>query len=80
MDNIIDLADERDKRDGPDPECRTTDQYGRPMFMFSFDYRYENKDYSLSFWAYDQADAEARIAALKETAEYSGQIYSIIPA
>ncbi|NTG94246.1 hypothetical protein [Rhizobium rhizogenes] len=72
---IIDLASERDKRDGPDPEFVTTDECGRKMFAFRAEYRIDGSTFGIHFFAYDFGDAERRILAMRETLSLSGQIY-----
>jgi hypothetical protein len=72
---IIDLASERDKRGGPDPEFVTTDEFGRKMFAFRAEYKIDGLTFGIHFFAYDFGDAERRISAMREMLSLSGQIY-----
>lgn len=80
MSNVIDLSAERDKRNGPAPEFRCTDTDGFPMFAFLAEYEIDGRWFGISFYAYDLADADSRIAAIKESLSYRGQIMSVIDA
>lgn len=79
--NVIDLATEREKRDGPDPEFTYLDPMtGIRWNQYTCDYRFEDKSYAVTIWAQSFEDAEARIEAMKQTLTLGGQIYSEIPA
>jgi hypothetical protein len=56
-----------------DPEYRSCDQWGRPMFHFSIEYRHLSKLWTASIWAYDEGDAEARLAAIRTGGTVAGQ-------
>ena len=72
MTDIIDLTAERDKRDGPDADCITHDEYGRPLYTFIAEYRRGDATFSIEFWAYDQDDAQAALAAIERAAYERG--------
>lgn len=72
---IIDLAAEREKRDGPDPQFVTTDEFGRKMFAFHAEYRMDEAVFAIQFFAYDFGDAERRLSAMRSGLELRGQVY-----
>jgi hypothetical protein len=72
---IIDLNSEREKRDGPDAEFVFRDDMGVKWSTFSISYQTENGEFSVHIWATSMEDAEARVAALRETAKLDGQVY-----
>ncbi|MBA1159359.1 hypothetical protein [Microvirga mediterraneensis] len=80
MDDIIDLNAERNKREQPDPEFSLKDDYGRPMFIFGIEYSMDGKQWSTRIIAYSWEDAEARLAAIKESGRVYGQIMGEVPA
>jgi hypothetical protein len=78
--SIIDLAKERDRRDGPDADCLRKDDYGRDLLLFALEYNMGGATWALEVWAYSWEDAENRVAAMRESLAISGQIQAIIPA
>lgn len=80
MANVIDLAAARNDRAAPDPEFVKKDDYGRPMFQFLLDYQFEDGTWSINLWAYSWEDAEARVAAMRQSLRVEGQLHSSIPA
>lgn len=80
MTTILDLSAERAKRNAPDADCVKTDSDGRPLGLFALDYVMDGKTWSVDLWAYSFADAEARCAAMRESAAIGGQLKAIIPA
>lgn len=79
-DNIIDLTARRNAAAQPDPEFVKHDEYGRPLYTFLVDYVMGEKNIGAQIWAYDHADAEARVAAMRESLTVSGQLFAVIPA
>lgn len=79
-DNIIDLTARRNAASQPDPEFVRKDDDGRPLFCFLLAYRMDDRAYSTEIWAYDQAEAEKRVAAMRESLTYRGQLFSCDPA
>lgn len=79
MTDIVDLNAERNKREQPDDECIRKDEYGRPLYMFLIEWVRDGKQYGHHIWAYDQTDADAHIAAMRESLAYTGQAYSMVP-
>ena len=75
MTDPIDLSAERDKREGPDPEYVKRDEYGRPLYTFIAEYRRGDATFSIEFWAYDQDDAQAAVAAMNTGVTLVGQVY-----
>lgn len=80
MTDVIDLNGERNKRAQPDAEFICQDAFGRPMYTFSATYEHSGKQWALDFWAYDAADAEAKVHAIKESLELFGQAFRKDPA
>lgn len=78
MAEIVQLRPEPE--DTPDADCVLVDQYGRPMYRYIADYQYQGADWSVQLWAYDVADAEHRIEAMRHSLVYCGQLFSVIPA
>lgn len=80
MSDIIDLTAERNRRADPDPEFIRKDEYGRPLYCFGVDYTHSESTFSFQLWAYDWADAEAKVSSIRESAKVFGQLYSKMPA
>ena len=82
MTDIVDLSQYRAAREQPDADCVRHDEYGRPLYLFSYEFGHaDGKIYSFNFWAYDLGDAEAKLASIKSSARIVGQIYATgIPA
>ena len=80
MTDIIDLTSERNKRQGPAPEYIRKDDFGRPMFCFLLSYEMDNRQWSTELWAYDLADAQNRVAAMRASLTCDGQIFQRIDA
>lgn len=76
MPDVIDLSAERHRRNGPDAQFVTTDEDGRQMFAFCFEYQMGGGTVILSAFAYDFDDAERRCAAIRESLVVAGQIYA----
>lgn len=80
MTDIIDLNAERDKRDGPDPEFVSVDEFGRKLFTYMLEYSFEGKHFSTTIIAYSMEDAAGRVEAMKHSLVLKGQLYSVVPA
>lgn len=80
MSDVIDLTAERNKREAPDEQFVRRDEYGRSIYCFSVEYDFAGAEYVTQVWAYDMADADARVAAIRNSARVAGQLYSEIPA
>jgi hypothetical protein len=79
---IIDFRTAREKRnpeEKPDPEFVAQDQFGRPMYTYSLDYRFGDSIFSVHIFAYSFEDAEDRIKAMKESLVMAGQVYTTVP-
>ncbi|NTG61831.1 hypothetical protein G6L45_16245 [Agrobacterium rhizogenes] len=72
---VIDLSAERDKRNCPDPQFVTTDEFGRKMFAFHAEYRMDEAVFAIQFFAYDFGDAERRLSEMRSGLELRGQVY-----
>ena len=68
----------RDERH-PVPFVRQ-DDYGRRLYTFLLSYCIDGKQWSTEVWAYDFADAEARVAAMRESLRVDGQLFERFPA
>lgn len=79
-DEPINLSAERSKREQPEPEFVKADEYGRPLYKFGYSFEHQSKEYGFDFWAYDAEDAQAKLASIRESAKFDGQIYGSIPA
>ena len=79
MNDIVDLNAERSKREQPDPQFVGTDEYGRKIYVFLLSYEMDGKLWSTQVWAYDTADAEARVAAMRQSLKVDGQLFDAIP-
>jgi len=79
-DNIINLTERRNAAAQPDPEFVRKDEYGRPLYCFTLSYQMDGSTYATEVWAYDQAEAEKRVQAMRESLTYEGQLFSCVPA
>lgn len=80
MTDIADLNAERNKRARPDPEYIRKDDYGREMFCFLLSYEMNGGHWSAEVWAYDEEEAQRRVAAMRESLTYDGQIFTAVSA
>lgn len=80
MTNIIDLSAHRPDPNAPDADCVTTDMQGRKMFLFALSFEHGGSAWGMQFWAYDFADAEARVQSARSSLKVLGQMSSIVPA
>jgi hypothetical protein len=74
MSAIIDFTAERQARVEPDPDCVTADPDRRPMQIYALDYRLGGRVLTLTIDAYSFEDAEARVAAMRESLVLVGQV------
>lgn len=79
-DKVVDLTAERNKREAPDPEFVRKDDYGRPLYMFLLSYEMDGRRWATEAWAYDFADAEARVTGMRASLKVDGQAFGCIPA
>ena len=80
MSDIIDLNANRNRREQPDPELMTRDEYGRPLYTFVLTYEAGGRTYGTQLIAYDFADAEMKVAGMRESLRVDGKLFSVIPA
>ena len=66
--------------DEPDAKFVRKDDYGKPLYCYNLHYQFERGTWALKLWAYSREDAEARVAAIRESVEYFGQIMGEVPA
>ena len=76
---VMDLNAERAKREQPDPELISKDDFGRPLYIFLLSYEMDDKRWGVRLWAYDFEDAEKRIAGMRQSLKLDGKLYSEIP-
>ena len=74
----IDLTAYRNAREEPDADCIAYDEYGRKLYTFILSFEMEGKSYGAEIKAYDEEEANKKIAAMRETLEYSGKLFSVI--
>lgn len=79
MTDIINLTAERDKRDSPDADCITHDEYGRPLYTFSAEYQRGDRTFAFDFVAYSMEDAQEAVAAMNTGVTLAGQVYKRMP-
>ena len=85
MSDIIDFESEKMKRDVGE-NCRMVMPDGSTWYKFSADYRFPEGScvgggtFSISLWARNQAEAEARIQAIRDTLSEPIQVFDEIPA
>ncbi|KGM36171.1 hypothetical protein [Inquilinus limosus] len=61
-------------QDQPAVEHVSQDQWGRPMYRFAISYDHlPNRTWTADIWAYNQADAEARLEAIRNNGVIAGQ-------
>lgn len=77
MTDVVDLEAERLKRDRPNKEFIAEDLFGRTMYAFLAEYKYDGQWHGISFFAYDADDAESRVKAMMASGgvELRGQMY-----
>lgn len=76
MGDIVNLSDERDKREAPDDEHVTLVD-GQNWYRFGATYKADGKEFSITFWAKDMQDASLKVEAIKETLTLMGQIMHV---
>jgi hypothetical protein len=79
MSDIIDIAEERRRRESPDAEHVRRGDDGRLYYRFGCEYEFDGNTWTFDVWALDVADAEARIAAIRAGGRVSGQIHATVP-
>jgi hypothetical protein len=80
MTDIIDIQRARASRDQPDADCVRKDDYGRALYLFALHYEMDSHTWGTEVWAYSWEDAEARVAAMRDSLCVSGQMMAIVPA
>lgn len=81
MTDIIGLNERRNGKEQPDPGCTKLDEYGRQLCRFAYEFDHsDGKSYGFDFWAYDIADAEAKMASIRQNGRIIGQIFGEVPA
>ena len=81
MDDPINLAAERNKREAPDPQFVKKDDFGRPMYAYCCSYDMDGKQWGgVTIWAYSLEEAQRRMEAIRETGRVDGQLMGAVPA
>jgi hypothetical protein len=74
MSDAIDLAAERDKRNGPDAEHVRKDDFGRTLYRYLLSYEMDGETWGgVDVWAYSMDDAQKRVDAMRATVKLDGQ-------
>ena len=76
---ILDHQTARAARDRPNADCIKRDDDGREMQLYALAYEFDGGTWSAELWAYSEADAQARVEAMRETLAVDGQVYAVIP-
>lgn len=76
MADVIDMNTERNRREQPDPEFISQDDYGRKLYVFLLSYQMDGKEWSTQIWAYDAKDAERRVTGMRESLKVDGQLFT----
>ena len=79
MSEPISLATAREARQRPNANCIKRNDDGREMQLYALAYEFDGGHWSAELWAYSEADAEARVAAMRETLAVGGPVYAVIP-
>lgn len=81
MSDVIDLNAKRNERERPDPEFVRKDDFGREMHLYLLSYDFDGSTWGgVDVWAYSMEDAQARVAAMRESLVVLGQAYAAFPA
>jgi hypothetical protein len=62
--------------DQPDDDCTMTDEFGRKMYLFSLEYKFDDRTWCLDVWAYSFDEAEQRVKAMQESLSLAGMVYA----
>lgn len=73
---IINLEAQRGLRDQPDGDQVRLDADGWPMYRYLADYQHAGQHFDLKLWAYDLADAEAQVLAMRDSLVLVGQVFA----
>jgi hypothetical protein len=80
-DKIVDLRTWREPK--PEGDCQMVEfENGQAVkyFLFTADYEFGGTRWALNIWAKDEENARAKIAAIRDSLKYEGQIYAMVPA
>ncbi len=59
-----------------DADCQMIDHHGNQLFLFGVSWQFEGSEWNSQIWAKDQTDAEARVTAMRDTAQVAGVVCS----
>lgn len=79
MINIVDLSAIRTARDQPDPDFVHRDSFGRELRTYVLEYEMDGRRWGLSIIASSMDDAEARVAAMRDTLVLCGELHRVVP-
>ncbi len=80
-DNVTSLQRYINAKREPDEEFVKADEYGRKLYTFKYEFDHsDGHRYGFSIWAYDFADAEAKMDSIKASGRIIGKLYSTIEA
>jgi hypothetical protein len=77
MAELIDIQAARERLNGPDLNCVSTDSDGHPLFLYSIGYRHGDRRYSLDIWARSEQDAAEQIVSMRETLWLEGKVVAL---
>lgn len=78
--NVVSFSKIRDSGEGPDAAFVTTDADEQRLYKFALRYDMDGKTWAADIWAYSFEDAEDRIAAMRKSLAFCGQLYSEVEA
>ena len=79
MIDIVDLSAIRNARDRPDPDLICKDAFGRELRTYVLEYAMGDRRWGLSIIAYSMEDAEARVAAMRDSLVLCGELHRVVP-
>jgi hypothetical protein len=79
MIGIVDLSAVRTTRDRPDPDLIHHDSAGRELRTYVLEYEMDGRRWGLSIVAASMDDAEAHIAAMRDSLVLCGELHRVVP-
>lgn len=78
-DEPVDLSRVRNERAEPGAEFRRRDEFGRTLYCFALEYEMAGSRWGVDVWAYDWADADARVAGMRASLRVLGKVFEEVP-
>ncbi len=79
MSDIFDLSAIRTARERPDSDLIHQDAFGREMRTYAVEYEMDGRRWGLSIIAYSMEDADARVAAMRDSLALCGELHRVLP-